>query len=187
MLDSQRKSPPTNNSTAACITSCDPPAPTCGSEALLLEPRLVHCQLDLLAARQPHGMPKAKNVLVIFCAGACSQLETWDYKPELIKRDGQPMPGGPAVTFQGPAGNLARPQYEFRPRGECGKMVSDMIPHLGDAAVGAGRWKPLGLDADDLRIEIRGDGLHVVAVDRGVESFEYFGRRAHEFDSRGEP
>jgi hypothetical protein len=69
-------------------------------------------------------------VLVIFCAGACSQLETWDFKPELIKRDGQPMPGGPAVTFQGPAGNLARPQYPFRQRGECGKYVSDLLPHL---------------------------------------------------------
>jgi len=74
-------------------------------------------------------LAKAKNVIVIFCAGAVSQLETWDYKPELIKRDGQPLPGGPAVTFQGPAGNLARPQYEFRPRGQTGKMVSEMIPH----------------------------------------------------------
>ena len=83
------------------------------------------------AARRPHFQAKAKQVLVIFCAGACSQLETYDYKPELIRRDGQPMPGGPAVTFQGPSGNLARPQYRFRPRGECGKMVSDMIPHLG--------------------------------------------------------
>ena len=83
------------------------------------------------AVRQPHFPAKAKNVLVIFCAGACSQLETYDYKPELIKRDGQPMQGGPSVTFQGPSGNLARPQYEFRPRGQCGKMVSDMIPHLG--------------------------------------------------------
>jgi hypothetical protein len=83
------------------------------------------------AARTGHAEAKAKNVLVIFCAGACSQLETYDYKPELIKRDGKPLEGGPTVTFQGPAGNLARPQYEFRPRGECGKMVSDMIPHLG--------------------------------------------------------
>lgn len=82
------------------------------------------------AARQGHYDAKAKNVLVIFCAGACSQLETWDYKPELIKQDGKPMPGGPTVTFQGPAGNLAKPQYEFRPYGETGKMVSDMIPHL---------------------------------------------------------
>ena len=82
------------------------------------------------AARQGHFEPRAKNVLVIFCAGACSQLETWDYKPELIKQDGKPMPGGPAVTFQGPAGNLAKPQYAFRPYGESGKMVSDLIPHL---------------------------------------------------------
>lgn len=83
------------------------------------------------APRKPHFEAKAKNVLVIFCAGACSQLETWDYKPELIKRDGQPLKGGPAVTFQGPSGNLARPQYRFRPRGESGKMISDMVPHLG--------------------------------------------------------
>ena len=83
------------------------------------------------APRPPHNQPKAKNVLVIFCAGACSQLETFDYKPELIKRDGTPLKGGPAVTFQCPSGNLARPQYKFRPYGETGKMVSDMVPHLG--------------------------------------------------------
>lgn len=82
--------------------------------------------------RQPHYPAKAKNVLVIFCAGAVSQLETWDYKPELIKQDGKPLAGGPAVTFQGPAGNLARPQYAFRPRGQTGKMVSDLIPHLAE-------------------------------------------------------
>ncbi len=67
-------------------------------------------------------MTKAKNVVVIFCARAVSQLETWDYKP---------LPGGPAVTFKGPAGNLARPRYTFRQRGQTGKGVSDMIPHLG--------------------------------------------------------
>ncbi len=83
------------------------------------------------APRAPHFAPRAQRVLVIFCAGACSQLETWDYKPELARRDGQPMPGGPAVTFQGPSGNLARPQYAFRQRGQCGKWVSDLVPHLG--------------------------------------------------------
>ena len=83
------------------------------------------------APRAPHFPAKAKRVVVIFCAGAVSQLETWDYKPELIKWDGKPLPGGPAVTFQGPAGNLARPQYPFHPRGQSGKMVSDLLPHLG--------------------------------------------------------
>lgn len=84
------------------------------------------------APRPSHYPAKAKNVIVIFCAGAVSQLETWDYKPELIKHDGKPLKGGPAVTFQGPAGNLARPQYCFRQRGQTGKWVSDMIPHLAE-------------------------------------------------------
>lgn len=102
-----------------------------GSQDLLASDQPVIDPARPHAPRTPPGVPRAKNVVVLFCAGACSQLETWDYKPELFKRDGQPMPGGPAVTFQGPAGNLARPQYSFRPRGECGKMVSDLVPHLG--------------------------------------------------------
>ncbi len=84
------------------------------------------------APRAPHFAPRAKNVLVVFCAGATSQLETWDYKPELARRDGQTLADGPAVTFQGPAGALARPQYRFRPRGETGKMVSDLVPRLAE-------------------------------------------------------
>src|SRR3954454_2575750 len=51
------------------------------------------------APRGSHFPGKAKNVVVIFCAGAVSQLETWDYKPELITWDDKPLPGGPAVTF----------------------------------------------------------------------------------------
>lgn len=84
------------------------------------------------APRPSHFPAKAKRVVMIFCAGAVSQLETWDYKPELIKRDGTPLAGGPAVTFQGPAGNLARPQYEFRQRGKTGKWVSELIPNLAE-------------------------------------------------------
>lgn len=84
------------------------------------------------ASRSPHFPAKAKKVLVIFCAGAVSQLETWDYKPELARRDGQLLENGPAVTFQGPAGELAKPQYAFKPRGKTGKMVSEMIPHLAE-------------------------------------------------------
>ncbi len=87
------------------------------------------------AARAPHLRPKAKSVVVIFCSGACSQLETWDYKPELFKRDGQPLPGSEnLVTFQGENGNLARPLWEFKPRGESGKMISNMLPYLAELA-----------------------------------------------------
>src|SRR5262245_31824740 len=61
-----------------------------------IDPRQPH------APRKAHFAAKAKNVLVIFCSGACSQVDTWDYKPELMKRDGQPMPGSEKlVTFQG--------------------------------------------------------------------------------------
>ena len=102
------------------------------SDRLLASQRPVIDSSDPYAARQPHYPAKAKNVVVIFCAGAVSQLETWDYKPELIKQDGKPLEGGPAVTFQGPAGNLARPQYEFRQRGQTGKWVSDLVPHLAE-------------------------------------------------------
>jgi hypothetical protein len=84
-----------------------------------------------LAAREGHFPARAKRVLMIFCAGGCSQLDTWDYKPELIKRDGQPLPGHEKlITFQGPSGNLARSPYAFRQHGQCGKYVSDLLPHL---------------------------------------------------------
>lgn len=96
------------------------------------KPKLVIDPARPYAPRRTHFPAKAKNVVVIFCAGAVSQLETWDYKPELIQWDDKPLPGGPSVTFQGPAGNLARPQYAFRQRGQTGKWVSDMIPHLAE-------------------------------------------------------
>ncbi len=87
------------------------------------------------AAREPHFPAKAKNVLLIFCAGACSQLDTFDYKPELIKRHGEPMPGADGLlTFQGKQGNLTKSPWEFKPRGQCGKMVSDLVPMLGELA-----------------------------------------------------
>ena len=84
------------------------------------------------APRSPHFTPRAKNVLVIFCSGACSQLDTFDYKPELIRRHGQPMPGNEKlITFQGEQGALTKSPWEFRARGQSGKMVSDLVPNLG--------------------------------------------------------
>src|SRR5215204_2150613 len=69
------------------------------------------------APRAPHFEAKAKNVLVIFCSGACSHLDTWDYKPELIKHHGKPMPGADKlITFQGENGNLVQSPWAFKPR-----------------------------------------------------------------------
>ena len=87
------------------------------------------------APRNPHFKAKANKVLVIFCSGACSQIDTFDYKAELIKRHGQPMPGADGlVTFQGAQGNLTKSPWEFKPRGQTGKMVSELVPHLGELA-----------------------------------------------------
>src|SRR5881394_1508624 len=87
------------------------------------------------APRPPHFTPKASNVLVIFCSGALSHLDVWDHKPELIKRNDQPMPGqDKLITFQGENGNLVKPLWEFRPHGQSGKMISDMLPHLAGLA-----------------------------------------------------
>lgn len=88
-----------------------------------------------LAARSPHFEPRARRVLVIFCSGALSHIDTWDYKPVLIKRHGQPLPGADKlITFQGENGNLVKPLWEFKPRGQSGKMISDMLPHLAELA-----------------------------------------------------
>lgn len=87
------------------------------------------------APRDTHFPAAAKNVLVIFCSGACSHIDTFDYKPALIKMNGKPMPGGDKlVTFQGQQGNLTQSPWKFKPRGESGKMISDLVPHLGELA-----------------------------------------------------
>lgn len=87
------------------------------------------------APRKPHFEPRARQVLLIFCTGAVSHVDTWDYKPELVKRDGQPMPGSDKlITFQGENGNLVAPIWPFKPRGTCGKMISDLLPNMAELA-----------------------------------------------------
>ncbi|MES2793673.1 MAG: DUF1501 domain-containing protein [Planctomycetota bacterium] len=86
------------------------------------------------AARKPHFPAKAEQVLIIFCAGAVSHIDTWDYKPELYQHHGKTPPNAPKVTFQGPIGNLAKPFWDFKPRGQCGKMISNLVPHLAELA-----------------------------------------------------
>jgi hypothetical protein len=84
------------------------------------------------APRLGHFPARARNVLMIFCSGAVSHVDTFDYKPELIRRHGQPMPGGKElITFQGEQGMLTKSPWQLRARGQSGKMVSDLVPHLG--------------------------------------------------------
>ncbi len=86
------------------------------------------------AARAPHFATKAKQILMIYCPGAVSHVDTFDYKPSLIKLHGQKPPGIPQVSFEGPTGNIGKPFWDFKPRGKSGKMISDLLPNLGGLA-----------------------------------------------------
>lgn len=95
-------------------------------------------KIDPTRPHQPrpfHFPPKAKNVIMVFCSGAVSHVDTFDYKPELIRNHGKPLPGNEnLVSFQGPNGNLTQPLWKFRPRGQSGKMISDLTPHIAELA-----------------------------------------------------
>jgi hypothetical protein len=70
---------------------------------------------------------------MIFCSGAVSQIDTFDYKPELIKRHGQPSDfGEPVEAFQDGLGPWLRPVWEFSPHGACGKLLGEPVSALGE-------------------------------------------------------
>jgi hypothetical protein len=78
-----------------------------------------------------HHKAKAKRVVQLFMSGAASQLDTFDYKPELIKRHGQEfVPGGKVELFQSSPGPIMKSPWKWKQYGQCGKWVSDLVPHL---------------------------------------------------------
>ena len=81
----------------------------------------------------PHHPPRAKRVVQMFMAGAASHIDLFDYKPELIKRHGQPADfGEPVEAFQNGLGPWLRPVWKFTPHGQCGKWLSEVVADLGD-------------------------------------------------------
>lgn len=85
------------------------------------------------ATKPVHFPAKAKRAIQIFCAGGVSHVDTFDYKPDLIKHHGQPLTGkGKIDPFFGQTGNLMRSPFAFRQHGQCGRWVSDLLPHLAD-------------------------------------------------------
>ncbi|MFM1767578.1 MAG: hypothetical protein RJA22_107 [Verrucomicrobiota bacterium] len=83
----------------------------------------------------PHHRPRARRVVQLFMSGAASQCDTFDYKPQLIARAGQKFdPGGPVELFQSDPGVVFKSPWDWRPRGRCGKRISDLVPHLGACA-----------------------------------------------------
>ena len=80
---------------------------------------------------QTHHVAKAKRVLQIFCPGAASHIDLWEYKPSLEKYHGTPLPGEEnLVSFQGKNGNLMRSPWPFVRCGDSGKHISSMLPHM---------------------------------------------------------
>ena len=82
----------------------------------------------------PHFAPSAKRIIYLHMAGAPSQLELFDYKPELAKLDGKDCPQslleGKKFAFIQGVPKMLGPQAEFSPRGNSGMMVSDNLPHF---------------------------------------------------------
>jgi uncharacterized protein (DUF1501 family) len=91
-----------------------------------------------MAPKSPHFSPKAKRVIHLFMAGAPSQLDMFDYKPELVKLEGKPLPPsvleGQRFAFIRSDAGVLGPRFKFSKHGQCGMELSEAIPHLGKVA-----------------------------------------------------
>ncbi len=89
---------------------------------------------DLLP-KQPPKPARAKAMISMFMMGGPSQIDLFDPKPELIKRHGQQFEGN--IQFDNAAQasrQIMAPRWEFKPRGECGMEISELMPHLAGIA-----------------------------------------------------
>ena len=93
---------------------------------------------DPLAPHLPHFAPKAKRVIYLHMSGAPPHLDLLDYKPELVKRDGQNCPDeflkGKRFAFTSGVPKLLGTKQPFKQRGKSGVWMSDAIPHLHSVA-----------------------------------------------------
>jgi hypothetical protein len=85
-----------------------------------------------LAPRPPHFPARAKSVIWLFMNGGPSHVDTWDYKPELAKRDGQELKGFDHNTgfFTNQVGPLMKSPFKFQRHGGCGAWVSELFPNM---------------------------------------------------------
>ena len=91
--------------------------------------------LAQMLSGETHFPAKAKRVVQLFMSGAASQCDTFDYKPELIRRNGEKFdPGGKVELFQSTPGAVMKSPWDWKPRGGCGKWISDLVPHLASCA-----------------------------------------------------
>ncbi|WP_187394775.1 DUF1501 domain-containing protein [Zoogloea oleivorans] len=95
--------------------------------------------IDPLAAKQPHFPGKVKSVIWLHQNGAPSTLDLYDYKPELFKLAGQPVPAsflkGIKTSTQGGVNKLfASNKRTFKQYGESGAWFSELLPNLAQQA-----------------------------------------------------
>jgi len=83
----------------------------------------------------PHHPPKAKRAIHICLCGAMSQVDSFDYKPDLARLHGRSLQSSerPDVFF-GQVGLLRQSDWAFRQRGRSGLWVSDLFPEIGEVA-----------------------------------------------------
>ena len=87
-----------------------------------------------LAPRPGHFPAKAKSVIWLFINGGPSHVDTWDYKPELVKRDGQELKGFDKNTgfFADQVGPIMKSPFAFKQHGQSGKWVSSLFPKMAE-------------------------------------------------------
>ncbi len=95
--------------------------------------------LNPFSERQPHFAPKAKSVIFLYMVGGPSHVDTFDYKPELQKLDGKPVPDSLrkaveatkfANVFHGCKPELMASPFKFSQHGQNGMWVSELFPHM---------------------------------------------------------
>ncbi len=83
------------------------------------------------ARADAHHVPRARRVVQLFMSGAASQCDLFDYKPELVRRDGEKFdPGGKVELFQSEPGRVMKSPWTWARHGACGKWMSSLVPHL---------------------------------------------------------
>ncbi len=87
-----------------------------------------------MEARKPHFPAKAKRVIYLHMSGGPPHLDLFDYKPELVKRDGQPAPDafvkGKTFAFTKGTPNLMGTPRKFAQHGKNGMWMSDAVPNF---------------------------------------------------------
>jgi hypothetical protein len=83
---------------------------------------------------RPHFAPRVKHVIFCYMSGGVSHVDSFDPKPELARRDGQPMPVPVKPTMFNQNGNIMASPWQARPRGQSGIEMTDLFPRIAELA-----------------------------------------------------